>query len=391
MLKHLKIGTKITIIISLVFILCLGTLSIIISITSSNIQAKSSKNLLEMISEDASKTSLIVFNEVYTALANSHGRIQSLIQGSSNDKLKFLVENIANTLDNNNWGAYSYIYLKDANIIGGDNYINPEYKLNDGGLILLAKDNNIQNPGGIVIMRADDTITNFGSVQKALTTGRISMGNPSMQTFAGDTPRLGIAINFPLKDTQNVTQGVVGIFIDLSELSEELNNSRYSFFTDDYRILLSEDLTIGSHPNPDILAKNLMNVIHKKNDDTIINAIKNHQNGVFPFIDYKGEDTFAAITSFEIGYGTGIFWTAVALAPLHSIYANVYELNYIILGCSIIILLILIVVLFLYVHKNITTRITNLSEHLLKFFKALQYKGEYPPNLKPKHNDEFGQ
>ncbi|TLE13734.1 hypothetical protein LS72_009710 [Helicobacter apodemus] len=83
MFKNLKIGTKVTIIVSLAFILCLGSLSIIISIAASNIQLKSSKDLLEIVSQDAAKSSLIIFNEVYTALANSHGRIQMLIQNSS--------------------------------------------------------------------------------------------------------------------------------------------------------------------------------------------------------------------------------------------------------------------------------------------------------------------
>lgn len=382
MFKNLKIGTKVTIIVSLAFILCLGSLSIIISIAASNIQLKSSKDLLEIVSQDAAKSSLIIFNEVYTALANSHGRIQMLIQNSSNNKLQSLAESVVNVLDNNNWGTYSYIYIKDANFIGDT--IPSAYKLNNGGFMLIAKDNDVQNPGSVVMIAPDEVITDLRSVQQTLKTGKISMGNPSIQSVGGEQPHLGIAINFPLKDRQNITQGVVGIFIDLENLSKKLNSNEYSFFNDDYRILLSEDLIISSHPNKDLLVKNFSSAINQKNDNTLIDAIKNRQNGVFSFIDYEGQENLVAVTNFEIGYRTGIFWNILALAPIDSIYANVYKLNYIILGCSIIILLILTLVLFFYIHRNITTRITNISNHLYKFFRALQHKGEYPSNLKTK-------
>ncbi|MDE5602396.1 MAG: hypothetical protein K2I71_00520, partial [Helicobacter sp.] len=389
MFKNFKIGTKITIVISLVTILCLGSLSTLISIISSKTELQSSEDLLQIVSQDAAKSSLIIFNEVYTALANSHGRIQMLIQNSSNDKLRSLIESVINVLDNNNWGAYSYIYIKDIKLIG--NQIDSKYQLNNGEFMLIAKDNDMQNPGGVVMMPSDEIVANFASVQQALRTGRVSMGNPSMQSVAGERPHLGIAINFPLKDLQGITQGVVGIFIDLESLSQKLNNNEYSYFHNDYRIMLSENLTIASHPSQDFITKNLLDVINKKNDDTLINAIKSRQSGIFPFIDYKGEKTLVVITSFEIGYKTGIFWSTLALAPIDSIYADVYELNYIIIGCSILILLILTTILYFYIHNNITTRITNLSNHLLKFFRALQHKGEYPTNLKPRYNDEFGQ
>lgn len=55
---------------------------------------------------------------------------------------------------------------------------------------------------------------------------------------------------------------------------------------------------------------------------------------------------------------------------LGSLDKNDYKLNYIILGCSIIILLILTLVLFFYIHRNITTRITNISNQWAARFRA---------------------
>uniref|UniRef100_UPI00374EEE50 hypothetical protein n=1 Tax=uncultured Helicobacter sp. TaxID=175537 RepID=UPI00374EEE50 len=386
----LKLGTKIVLSIASIVLLCMAGLLLI---TTTNVNKEQTVLTEKLLSAIAAESVLIIsddINSAYMSLAATQSRLQELMNsGGSAQNQERLEVQIKTIMDGNTSGVYAYIYINESSYTGG-NIINPRNRLENGEFMLLASDTKPQEIGGVEMLQADMNVVNFGSVQKALQTGEPSIGNPTWQEVAKQGKRFGFGINMPLKNKQGEVKGVVGIFVDLATISDNILDPELSAFKGDYRAVLSANETIAVHQAKEVLGKPFSEVNTHPSAENLHKAVSQRQDGTYDYVNFRGDVMMAQLKSFEIGK-TGVHWFALVLAPKDSVYESLYNLQTLIVIAICVSLIIVSLFTVFYIRFNVVRRIHAISEHLFAFFACLRHESDKcPAPLKPKAPDELG-
>ena len=200
-----------------------------------------------------------------------------------------------------------------------------------------------------------------------------------------------MGINMPLKNADGKVIGVIGIFLDMKNISDILLSSDLDVFEGDYRLLIAADGSVAVHPNESVLSKTLYELNRSELTRQLGEAIEKRQSGIMDYVAYDGTKSKIGFSVFEMGHGTSVYWTSAVIAPTASVYEDVYFMQKVIIISILVSLLVIALFVAWYIKSNITSRIRTISAHLKAFFKCLNHETDRcPADLKPRAMDELG-
>ncbi|RDU65002.1 methyl-accepting chemotaxis protein, partial [Helicobacter didelphidarum] len=390
MFSTMKLGTRITLFVIGIVLICMTTVALIIIDRSSKIQIDEAHKLAINASKRYANLVQGFFNEVFIGLKASKQTFEELLQSGYNDDQPIMEKSLVNLVDSSQWGNYAYLYIKDPSYTQ-HNIANPKHKLPNGEFLILVHDQNPNVDGGVEVLQADPSILNFGSVQKALTTKKPTVGIPTKQNIGNLGERMGVGMNFPIFDKAGNVQGVLGIFVDLDAIAPRLIDASLSVFEGDYRVLMNQSGVIGIHYNKEVLGKSIFNVNTDPTVKKIMEKIQNHEDGIFDFTNMRGEHGYAGVANFEVGQGLNEYWSVMIPIRTSAILASVDALRLMFYVGNLISYVILGIILSYYIRFRVVGRVRSISEQLFGFFKYLNHETQTPPPpLKPTAQDEIG-
>ncbi|EEO23114.2 methyl-accepting chemotaxis protein [Helicobacter bilis] len=380
--SNLKIGTKIILAILVAIFVCMLGLVYVVSNHAEKILFNESHKLLSNAAKRSANLMQGYINETYSMLLATHANVQDILNSDTQTLEQELKHNLMNMLDQNNFGTYGYLYLKDVDM-------QSKFKVGND-YIMLALDSNPRNEGGVNMLPSDSTILTLKGVQTALASGKPSVGTPRKFNFNNKELYI-LSLNIPLHNKQGKVIGVIGMLVDIDELSADFRSDRLSVFARDYRVLLNQDGMVIMHADKNFEGKILTEVNSSPTALNVTNAIKNKQEGVVEYYNLRGDLSYTGIAVFDIWKDLGVYWGIAVTAPEGSIYAPLRDLrNNMIIG-AIVFVLVVVFAIWWVVKVNVTTRIHGLESLLTSFFQYLNHETNKAPNLlKPRANDEIG-
>ncbi|MCX2683881.1 hypothetical protein OQH60_08430, partial [Campylobacter sp. MIT 21-1685] len=373
--SRMSIGAKITLVVSSVIVLFMIIMMFVIINRVTASQNMLINDLIKSAASNVAKISNAIFDETYVSVESAQANIEDDITHDS-DVITIRNEVIA-MVDSSRYAHFGYVYLNQKGMEENPHFStnkaeNSQYKLRDGGFMIFVRDNDVSTQKDLTVLPASETVMRFGSVQKALQTGQPTIGNPSYQTIDGKT-YFCTGINIPLRNSRGEIIGLIGLVVDLKNLNSILQNHNLSYFDNDYRVLLSESHIIASHANGELIGKTFDEINPGTHAKTLLSHVKNKENGVYEYENYSGVKATTGIETFEVGYNTGIYWTAMIIAPTDSIYAPIKQLRFVIIVCILISLFFLVVFILYYIKRNLSQRIVHILDHLQSFFKYIRH------------------
>ncbi len=383
MLKNLKLGVRVSLLLTLIIVVCMGIMTFFVIRTSANIQEVEASKLLQNVSLRMSNLVQGRFNQSFAFLNGEESGIQVILKGSPNPQRE-LEELLEEALDNDMVANFSYLYLKNLTPN------NPQHRLPNGELMIVKGDSDVTKAGGIYTIPATEKILAFGSVKKALSTGKPSIGDPTYQNVDGKGDKFITGLNIPIKGANNEVIGVVGLTVDMETVGAWMEDKTLSVFDADYRFIMTENGVIGVHPNHSLLGKQMLDVNKDPTAKTIVEASKNRKRGIYDYKTTDGRGATVGMSSFKV-YETGQAWTVLLVAPTSSIMKPVYSLRNILLLSIVISIIITVCGVAFYVQSAVIKRLNIVSALLKNFFRYLNHEQATPPALvNPKAVDEIG-
>lgn len=389
MFRNLGIGVKVVYIVSLMVALSICVMTIVIAQQTSSVLAEEADKLAKNVAARVGNLVSDEMNKGFISLKTSQLSVETLVQSGRNDDQHHIEAAVKSMLDSNSVGVYAFVYLKESTYIN-NNIINPKHKLPNGEFEIIAADYAPSDDGGIEILQANEKILELPSVKSVIQHGKAMIGDP-LEINIGYGPKRVVTVALPLLDMNQNSVGVIGMLIDLQSLSTEIISDNLSVFKNDYRFVLTGDGLVAIHPVADFFGKQLWNLVNNHTTQTVKNAIASRQDGVFEYINAKGDLSYTAIANIEIGHGMDEYWAVLVTIPQSSIFAPVRTLITIIIISAILALLFVVVLLFIYIKTQVIVRIHNVQNILFNFFKFLNHEiKDVPALLKPRANDEIG-
>ncbi|KGI55083.1 hypothetical protein LR59_13330, partial [Campylobacter sp. MIT 97-5078] len=386
-LNQMSLGAKASASIVAVFALCMIVMTILLTDNSAKIQENESKKLIANVAARVGNIVDSYMKEVIAVVKLSNESIEKMLL-ENQDLQEHIKDQIYLAIDTTSYAVYGYVYIKDTSVLNGE-IMDSKYRLPNNEFMILVTDTTMDKKGGVEILQADEAITRFNSVQKALQTGKETMGEPSWQNIGNSESKFGFGVNYPLFDKNHKVIGVVGMFIDEKALSKSILSDQFSVFDQDYRALLSSQANIIAHPNKDVIGKSFAEINTDPSVAAFIDAVKNKQDALISYKNIQGKTTFAGIKILDLGE-LGYMVSAV-IAPQKSIFAPVYDLRQMIIFMVLVSLFIGAVFTIFYVRKAVVSRINNISKQLLSFFDYINHKtNTMPKPLPPRSHDELG-
>lgn len=392
MFSKLSIGTKAILSIVFIVVLCMGIMSWVILQNVTKAQNESTQKFLDAVTKESAELVNGIINEMYTSVLTTQTNISNLMKVEGSAEIQKTLQRNALAMVDSSFYAYAgYIYIKDSAYFA-DNIVDSKNRLSNGEFLILVKDEDLNNVGGAKVVQASDAVTKFGSVARIFEGDKVSIGNPTFQDVFGDgTKALGIGLNMPLTNAEGKVIGVIGIYLDMKNISDILLSDKLSVFKDDYRLLIAADGSLAVHPNKEILSKSLYEVNRSELTQELGKAIQRRESGIMDYAAYDGVASKIGFSVFEVGHNTDIYWTSAVIAPTSSVYETVSYMQKVISISIIVSLIIIALFISWYIKSNITSRIRTISAHLKAFFKCLNHETDRcPADLKPRAMDELG-
>ncbi|MWV62062.1 methyl-accepting chemotaxis protein [Helicobacter saguini] len=386
---RINLGTRLVLWLVSIMVVCMAIMTIVVMNRSSALQLSETKKLLSAISNRSAAMVEGYFNEVFAALNASKQGLESLVQSGYNDDQHVMEDSLKSIADATEWGNYVYLYLNEPTYIGG-NIANPKHKLPNGEFMIIVRDTTPGKVGGVEVMQADMNLVNLPLVQEALKTGRETIGTPRVVKINGNDV-LGAAVNLPIVDNKGKVVGVLGSFVDLDQMKDNVLSSKNLTFKDSYQFLMTDQGIIGIHPDSKYVTKHITEVNNNASTATLLSAIGKHESGIYDYTNRLNEEGFAGLASFQVGDNTGSFWGIVVTAPEESILESVQVLRSILILAVVISLIVIGVIIYFYIQLKVIKRISHIRDELFGFFKYINYEVKNPPQ--PLHitaYDELG-
>ncbi|EAJ1254447.1 methyl-accepting chemotaxis protein, partial [Campylobacter lari] len=351
MLKNLKLGTKIILIIFFIVLFAISTLTALISYQSyTTLNNEAHKLISNAGARNVNKLENF-FNQVSSSLEFANKNINSIIEKKSinlKDQALDIIQNLSST---SSFISYAYIILEDYSLIAQN-------------------DKNFAMP-----MPLKQNILNSISLKD---TDQMNISSLIVLNINGQNIYT-INFSFPIYDKNKNYQGAIGILYNIDALADDLLHPRRSIFENDKKFLMTQDGLILFHSNKKFVGKNIKEI---GNFDVtpILNASMNAKRGVF---DYRDSDYeyLVGVQPFKI-WNTKTYFTMATLAPKESIYESFYTLLFSMIAFSIVSLVFIGIIISYFIKISITSKINQILIHLISFFKYLNHEiAQAPTNL----------
>ncbi|RAX59214.1 chemotaxis protein [Helicobacter monodelphidis] len=387
--SNFKIGTKLVFVVFLVVLLGVVALSLTVSMQVSKTILKDTEDILHSNASRYANYMEGNLNEMISVVTMASEIVSHRLQGGYTASVADLESVTKNMLANSLWSHYGYLYLTNA----PSEYIDAhsDYRTGSGKFVMLLEDHTFSGVEGVKRLQGNDEVIRFPAVARVLQTLKPVFGDP-VKIKINNNEFFGVNIAFPIFDASKNLVGVIGTVIDLKEASDFLLDSRFDIYEGNVRFIATGSNTIAVHNDLKILGKNLIDVNNHPTTNSLANAIRDKEDGVFEYTTFSNDlQSLAATKSFDIGYGRfNMHWTMIVTAPKDVIYSPLSHLQMIILMSSIIFILAVVAVVYFCVKKIIADRIKILSATLNKFFAYINHEGEELHTIRIYANDELG-
>ena len=386
MFKNLHIGVKVSIIVIIVMIVAMTGLSYITSIKSKHVLNIEAEKLLKISSARYVNFISSIISDGFISIETTQGITNGIFQQNSTIKEKNILNLLSNMVDSNSHINFGYVYINSDKYVSLEQ--NTESRLQDGSVLIIVKDENINNKNGTKQIVSDSSILNTEAFTKAMQSNEIAFGNPIEMNVGGDSI-FAVNIVAPLFNSNKRNIGIIGVSIDLQYVRDELIRGDMAF-KGEVRMLVDGNETIISHTNPKAINKKLSSYNETPEAQTLARAVSSGTNGLYPYYSKTNQAySKAALHSFNIG-STNRHWSIITLVPNKFIEEPAYDIiNYMVIAC-VIILLLSAVIIFYYVKINVSNRIIAIQRYLFDFFAFLRHEKQEISNYKILANDEIG-
>lgn len=393
-LNNLKLQTKLVCAIGVIFIVGILVLSVIITQqVSENMQANARTIIARVAQSDAERIRGMM-NELGTITQGSAKTLDYIFESTNIQNLNAqdVYSVMEGLFDSSSFADYGFLYIKDA---PAHFKTNPLNVTQEDEFMLLLYDTDTENFGGVVQKQARDSlIKEMASVQNALTQGKygdnkVFFGKARRFTIENDI-FIGFAMAMPIFDRQQRLVGAVGFILNGEDsINNVLNDNRSRIFEGRIKALIDSDGYIISHPNPELLLKNLDSINPRRNADKVIKAVKEKRTETLEYTTSMAVDSLTGIDSLTVKGGMANYSVIVSV-PTNSVLAPLYKLQTLIAIASLVFVAIAMVLIYLYIQRNLGRRLLILVSTLNSFFKFINHESKDVHLIRIRANDELG-
>lgn len=349
----------------------------VVAFKSINTAKKTARETSSLIASDVTRSVASYLEKPFETLYNINVTFSSLkLSGVKNREVYKDV--LKKTLDLNKnylalWAMYEPNMLdeNDSKYAGKDGY-DEEGRFD---ISFYKANNTIKSEAGEVSMYSEDYY------QIPFTSGNETVLEPYFYTYTGDETGhsyFETSVAIPVKESGK-TIGVIGLDIDLLELSENIKNQKV--YQTGYIFIASYDGIIAAHPNKELTGDTLSNILNIEIAD--YKKIVDSNSFSTVTLGKGSKQSFVFINPIKIGK-TLKPWSVVVVVPVNEVYSESRKLiiTIVIVGIIAIALLIMII---LYQASNIT----------MPIFKAVKFanniaNGDLTHKLEHNRSDELG-
>ena len=392
-MSHFHLGTKITIITGIIVLSVMGFLTFIVSQQTAQVLRHKAHKLLISANARAINRLEAVIQQSFMAIETAEGITSSIIAHDSDgvvsrDLLKDVVTHMV--LDNE-WAAFSYLYIPGDSIYAKKSRSDDnENLLLPNGEFMILVDIGRERNDHVKFLPADEDIIRLPSVKNTLETKKISFDNPRQFDIDG-LFIFGANIAAPILDKNKKLIGVIGIIIDLQQISKVVLDPKRSAFQNDRKFLLAKDGTILIHPDSSFVGKKLIEVNNHESVDSLLQTLNFGRSAALEYVGIDGSESYAGISHFQLWKDIDNVWSLVTVAPKEVIYESLSHIRNIIFISAITSVFIIFLIIWIYTKKFITKRMANLENFLSSFFDFINHKTtKAPTQVQILAQDEIG-
>ncbi|PAF49768.1 hypothetical protein BKH41_00210 [Helicobacter sp. 12S02232-10] len=366
--SKLSIGAKIITIVSLCVALGIFILGFIISSDVRSVVKEQSDTALSAKAKISANKILIATNEAFSSLETARNIISSNnIEDIQN--IKHIQNIIGNMVSNNHYIALGWIILNDSNYF---NTSHPNFIVNNNNTFLLemAKSGN-----KVSITKTDPFILKNRAYLEAIKTGQLAYSPPFYLELADGKTIYAVNMAGPIKNQNGKIIGAIGMFIDLNILKNVLFDPSEKSLKDEHSFLLTSGTRIALSYNEKLQNKLLKDVNHDSSVQQIAEAQKSNTPEI---LIYKGmansKTSILALQPFRIYDKIDLNWAVGIYSSEDAVYQPVRNIQLLITFSSIIIIFIIVISIYFFIKVKVSTRINNIYDVLLSFFKLLNHE-----------------
>ncbi|WP_104695516.1 methyl-accepting chemotaxis protein [Helicobacter salomonis] len=397
-LSNLKIGTKLVALVIGVLLLIFIVLSWITAYKSSKtLQAEAYKTLYNVAKRHANRI-IPSFNQSFALLETLRETIQTSI---ANDSLyqDVLTTFVRTAFDEANWSDYCFLYLPRSVFKDAQEHGKLAPRLNHAnhpvpqGFYLALKDTDPDHIGGIIPLSIQAAMNVFNNthVKQALHDNKETLSDPMHIEIAG-VDAVAALITVPIRDEQEQAIGFISLVVNLAKMRHDIIlDKTSSVYQGDIIAVISSAGKVAAFPDAKMIGKPLIEVNPGPLTEAALRAMREHKDGVFPYINIRHEEAFIGLVNFKVWRDLDQFWSAFIVTPKHSIFKPRDELTRLIIITACLSLIIAGVCVALLANRLISARLSMVLEGLISFFKFLNHENTSPKLLKPRSEDELGQ
>jgi len=363
--KNMKIGTRISLVISLIVVIIVGSVFVYTILNMRNDDIAKAKEQAEMLASDNASNAGALLEDVYSnvnTLREVFSTYEEFDSGNRRDVFNTLLGNIVE--DNAEYlGAWT---IWDPNSIDGSNNQFRPYWYRDGGDIKL------------------DTLENFESEDYyalARNSGKPVVLDPFSYNIEGQDI-LMTTIAAPIRNSNKEVVGVVGIDISLETINAiEFNKGSYETT---YSFVLANDGTFVNHPKAEIIGTNILD-LDDDFKDNVVNAIQ--LNTDYSFEDRAvatGLNSFKAIHPIKVG-DIETPWGLGVVVDMDEMTAGAEGMTIFYVIVLLVLIIIIAAVIFIVLNKMVTKPVAELTEIADKLAV-----GNVDVEIENTSNDEIG-
>ncbi|TLD86308.1 methyl-accepting chemotaxis protein [Helicobacter sp. MIT 05-5294] len=393
-LSNMKLQTKLVTAIGMLFVVGVLILSVIITSIVRNNMERDARSIIAKAAEGDGEYISGILEEVITTTQAGAAVLNYVFETMDPSQM-----NLARTesvlegvFDSSSYADYAFLYLVNPPA----HFKNDPMNLTPSGeFVMLLYDNDTHAKGGVVHKKPSDSlITNLMAVQNAVKQGKYG----SNEVFFGRATKIkieqdefiGFSLTLPLFNNHKQLVGVIGFIINTEHsILEFMDNRAESLFDNELKVFFDSEGNIIANKNKEILLKRLSDINKHPGVQELDRTIKANTTGVVRYRTIAGVESYAAVDSFSTSSGAANFSFAV-IAPEESVLAPLYRLEIIIATASLIFVILAMLLVYVYVQKNIGRRLPVLVNTLDQFFKFLNHESKDVHYIKIRANDELG-
>ena len=395
MFNNLGVGAKISALIAIVIWIGMIILYFIISNTlEKNMITESNKSLVAFAQRD-SKTAENFFNVAGSNLESLTKAIQNAQKEDSKINDAYIKYFLGYIVDYDPSIAVAFAQISSSalhksgmmeNLYNDRGFLefamidsNPEQY--DAGMEIVSKDR-VSAPNGSSIFEY------FSSIRSTYASKSVEVTRAKEIIQDGNRKSV-IGLTFPILDTSHNVIGVLGMLIDISELSKDILDKNSAPYPHSKRMLLDSAGNVVLYSDVSQIGKPLESMIDKESSDEILAFQRSGKDKDVLKINLNdGTGGMAGLFNLEIW--DGIYWTMVSFAPKDEVLEELYFIEKVILISMIVCIILVVLIIIVYIKVAVQGDINKIYLGLEHFFAFLKYERDSVEVIKIHKNDEFG-